>query len=69
MENYNLEVTHKENENRYLRKADRMLKRIVTYCISGILAVFAVLVLAGVGVKKWSAGKIGPGVTVWGRDL
>ena len=46
-----------------------MLKRIITYSFFGVFVIFAVLVLAGFAVRKWNAGKIAPGVTVWGRDF
>ncbi len=46
-----------------------MLKRIVTYGLTGVFVLFAVLVLAGLAVRKWNAGKIAPGVTMWGRDF
>lgn len=46
-----------------------MLKRIITYSFLGVFVIFAVLVLTGLAVRKWNAGKIAPGVTVWGQDV
>lgn len=46
-----------------------MLKRSVSYILMGVFAFFLILVFAGFAVKKYNAGKIGPGITVWGRDL
>ena len=46
-----------------------MLKRIVTYSLVGVLVIAVVLTTAGVVVKKRCAGRIAPGVTVWGRDI
>lgn len=46
-----------------------MLKRVVRYSLVGAFVVLAVLFLTGIAVKRGSAGRIGPGVTVWERDL
>ncbi len=46
-----------------------MLKRIIIYGLAETLVVAVLLTMAGAIVKKQSAGRIAPGVTVCGRDV
>ena len=46
-----------------------MLKRIVTYSMPGVFLLLAVVVFAGLAVKKVNTGRIAPGITVCGWDV
>ena len=46
-----------------------MLKRIVTYSVSGMLVFFIAITIVGIAVKKLNAGRIAPGVMLCGQDV
>lgn len=53
----------------YNRKADMALKKVVAYILGGLAVLFFGVTIAGWAVKVRSAGRIAPGVVLWGREV